>query len=122
MTRHATLKTVSALTALALTAMLATSAWANGPVHRINDRNSSIDQASVSVLTFESLTLNAMLATSAWARGPVYRINDRNSSSVSVLTAESDVVAPLATVTSGNVLTSEKRWFTKGHGRSAVRR
>ncbi len=53
MTRHATLKTVSALTALALTAMLATSAWANGPVQRINDRNSSIDQASVSVLTAE---------------------------------------------------------------------
>ncbi len=60
MTRHANLKTVSALTALALT---------------------------------------AMLATSAWARGPVYQINDRNSSSVSVLTAESDVVAPLAAVT-----------------------
>ncbi len=32
MTRHANLKTVSALTALVLTAMLATSAWANGPV------------------------------------------------------------------------------------------
>ncbi len=72
MTRHATLKTVSALTALALT---------------------------------------AMLATSAWAKGPVYQINDRNSSSVSVLTAEFDVVAPLAAVTSG------KRWITKGKGR-----
>ncbi len=72
MTRYATLKTVSALTALALT---------------------------------------AMLATSAWAKGPVYRINDRNSSSVSVLTAEFDVVAPLAAVTSG------KRWITKGKGR-----
>ena len=75
MTRHANLKTVSTLTALALTA------WV------------------------------AMLVTSAWARGPVYQINDRNSSSVSVLTAESDVVAPLAALTSG------KRWFTKGHGR-----
>ena len=74
MTRHANLKTVSALTALVLTAMLATSAWANGPV---------------------------------------YRINDRNSSSVSVLTAEFDMVAPLAAVTSG------KRWVTKGRGRSA---
>ena len=72
MTRHATLKTVSALTALALT---------------------------------------AMLVTSAWARGPVDQIIDRNSSSVSVLTAESDVVAPLAAVTSG------KRWITKGKGR-----
>ena len=71
MTRHATLKTVSALTALGLTATLATSAWANGPV---------------------------------------YRINDRNSSSVLVLTAESDVVAPLAAVT------LRKRWFTKEHG------
>ena len=74
MTRHATLKTVSALTALALTA------WV------------------------------AMLVTSAWTRGPVYQINDRNSSSVSVLTAESDVVAPLAAVT------LRKRWFTKEHG------
>ena len=55
MTHHATLKTVGALTALALTVMLATSAWANGPVQRINDRNSSpIDQASVSALTSES--------------------------------------------------------------------
>ncbi len=79
MTRHATLKTVRALTALAL---------------------------------------SAMLVTSAWARGPVNRINDRNSSSVSVLTAESDVVAPLAAVTSG------KRLITKGKGRggSASRR
>ncbi len=72
MTRHANLKIVSALTALALT---------------------------------------AMLATSAWAKGPVYQINDRNSSSVSVLTAEFDVVAPLAAVTSG------KSWITKGKGR-----
>ncbi len=64
MTRHANLKTVSALTALALTAMLATSAWANGLV---------------------------------------YQIDDRNASSVSV----TDVVAPLAAVTSGS------RWFTK---------
>ena len=78
MTRHASLKTVSALTALVLTAMLATSAWANGPVYQINDRNSSIDQASVSVLT-----------------------------------AEFDMVAPLAAVTSG------KKWVTKGRGRSA---
>ena len=73
MIRHASLKTVSALTALVLTAMLATSAWANGPVQRINDRNSS---------------------------------------SVSVLTAEFDMVAPLAAVTSG-------RLITKGRGRSA---
>ena len=79
MTRHANLKTVSALTALALTAMLATSAWANGPVYRINDRNSSIDQASVSVLT-----------------------------------AEFDMVAPLAAVTSGKTaVTSGNRSFTK---------
>ena len=68
MTRHATLKTLSALTVFALT---------------------------------------VMLATSAWARFPVYQMNDRNSSSVSVLTTESDVVAPLAAVTSG------KRSFTK---------
>ncbi len=74
MTRHATLKTVGALTALALAAMLATSAWANGPVHRINDRNSS---------------------------------------SVSVLTAATDVMAPLAAVPSG------KKWLTKGRGHSA---
>ena len=79
MTRHASLKTVSALTALVLTAMLATSAWANGPVQRINDRNSSIDQASVSVLT-----------------------------------AEFDMVAPLAAVTSGKTaVTSGNRSFTK---------
>ena len=120
MTRHATLKTVSTLTALALTAMLATSAWANDPVHRINDRNSFIDQASVSVLTFESLTLNAMLATSAWANGPVYRINDRNSSidqaSVSVLTSESDAVAPLSAVA------LRERRFTKGQAVSSLHR
>ncbi len=54
MTRHATLKTVGALTALALAAMLATSAWAKGPVYRMKDRNSPIDQASVSALTSES--------------------------------------------------------------------
>ena len=50
MTRHATLKTVSALTALALTAMLVTSAWANGLVYQLDDRNSY----SVLVLTPES--------------------------------------------------------------------
>ena len=54
MTRHANLRIVSALTALALTAMLATSAWANGPVYRNSDRNGSIDQVSVSVLTTEA--------------------------------------------------------------------
>ena len=70
MTRHATLKTLSALTVFALT---------------------------------------VMLATSAWARFPVYQMNDRNSSSVSVLTTESDVVAPLAAVTS----TSEQRIINK---------
>ena len=54
MTRHANLKTVSALTALALTAMLATSAWAKSPAYQMNDRNGSIDQVSVSVLTAEA--------------------------------------------------------------------
>ena len=54
MTRHANLKTVGALTALALTAIFVTSAWAKGPVYRMNDRNGSIDQASVSALTSES--------------------------------------------------------------------
>ena len=74
MTRHASLKTVSALTALVLTAMLATSAWANGPVLPLKFRDLNI---------------------------PI------NQASVSVLTAEFDVVAPLAAVTSG------KRSFTK---------
>ena len=80
MTRHATLKTVSALTALVLTAMLATSAWANGPVLPLKFRDLNI---------------------------PI------NQASVSVLTAEFDMVAPLAAVTSG------KKWFPKRRGRSA---
>ena len=81
MTRHATLKTVSTLTALALTAMLATSAWANGPVYRINDRNSSIDQASVSVLTsgsdavapLSAVTLRERRFTKGQATSSLYR-------------------------------------------------
>ena len=82
MTRHASLKTVSALTALVLTAMLATSAWAKGPVLPLKFRDLNI---------------------------PI------NQASVSVLTAEFDMVAPLAAVTSG------KTWITEGkrRGRSA---
>ena len=68
MTRHANLKTVGALTALVLTAMLATSAWANGPVYRINDRYSSIDQTSVSVLTAESDAVAPLAAVTSGKR------------------------------------------------------
>jgi len=77
MTRHATLKTLSALTVFALT---------------------------------------VMLATSAWARFPVYQMNDRNSSSVSVLTTESDAVAPLSAVT------LRERRFTKGQAIASLYR
>ena len=81
MTRYAALKTVSTLTALALTVMLATSAWANDPVYRINDRNSSIDQASVSVLTsgsdavapLSAVTLRERRFTKGQAIASLYR-------------------------------------------------
>ncbi len=65
MTRHANLKTVSALTALALTAMLVTSAWARGPVDQMKDRNSPIDQASVSALTAESDVVATLAAVTS---------------------------------------------------------
>ena len=69
MTRHATLKTVGALTALALTAMLATSAWARGPVYQMKDRNSPIDQASVSALMSESDAVAPLSAVTLRVRG-----------------------------------------------------
>ena len=81
MTRHANLKTVSALTALALTAMLATSAWAKGPVQRINDRNSFIDQASVSVLTAESDAVAPLAAVTSGSRWFTKRLAQRRSAS-----------------------------------------